>query len=132
MVKEFRSRATAAGARNVARNPAATGFRAHATRRRATRMAHSSTKVQQLESEFLLGTYAGARPAGVSFVKGVGCKLFDAEGREYLDFTSGIAVNCLGHSDEEWTSVVGEQLRTLVHVSNLYSTEPAAVLAKEH
>ena len=131
MVKEFRSRATAAGARNVARNPAATGFRAHATRRRATRMAHSSTKVQQLESEFLLGTYAGARPAGVSFVKGVGCKLFDAEGREYLDFTSGIAVNCLGHSDEEWTSVVGEQLRTLVHVSNLYSTEPAAVLAKE-
>ena len=53
MVKEFRSRATAAGARNVARKPAATGFRAHATRRRATRMAHSSTKVQQLESEFL-------------------------------------------------------------------------------
>ncbi|QDZ18907.1 acetylornithine aminotransferase [Chloropicon primus] len=90
-----------------------------------------SVEVQELETEYLLGTYAGARPAGVSFVRGDGCRLFDAEGREYLDFTSGIAVNCLGHSDKELTDVLSDQLRTLVHVSNLYSTEPAALLARE-
>jgi len=90
-----------------------------------------SSEVQDLESEYLLGTYAGARPVGISFVKGSGCKLYDAEGKEYLDFASGIAVNCLGHSDSEWVDVVSEQLKNLVHVSNLYSTEPAALLAKE-
>jgi len=91
----------------------------------------SGEAVQELESEYLLGTYAGARPAGLSFVRGEGCNLYDAAGKKYLDFSSGIAVNCLGHSDPQWTSVVGEQLKTLVHVSNLYSTEPAALLAKE-
>ena len=69
-----------------------------------------SLEVQELESVYLLGTYAGARPKGIAFVKGEGCKLFDAEGKEYLDFTSGIAVNCLGHSDAEWTSAVSGQL----------------------
>lgn len=117
------------GPQRSARRPSA----ARALKRpsdKATRPNLPSTEVQDLESEYLLGTYAGARPEGVSFVKGEGCVLFDAEGREYLDFTSGIAVNCLGHSDAKWAEVVGEQLKTLVHVSNLYSTEPAALLAK--
>ena len=83
-----------------------------------------SLQVQELESEYLLGTYAGARPVGVSFVRGQGCRLFDAEGREYLDFTSGIAVNCLGHSDKEWVDVITKQLQ----VSSKLSKEGSSSL----
>ena len=86
----------------------------------------TSVAVQDLEQEYLLGTYAGARPVGISFVKGNGCILCDAEGKEYLDFSSGIAVNCLGHSDRQWTDLVGQQLKvththTLIPFSSSFS-----------
>jgi len=53
---------------------------------------------------------------------GVGSKLYDYSGREYLDFAAGIAVNALGHSDPRWVAAVTEQAAKLMHTSNLYHT----------
>lgn len=53
-------------------------------------------------------------------VRGEGHYLFEADGKRYLDFTAGIAVNCLGHSDPGWVKVVSDQAGLLVHTSNLY------------
>jgi predicted acetylornithine/succinylornithine family transaminase len=81
----------------------------------------------QAESKYLVPTYV--RPPMV-FTRGSGLHLTDTEGKSYLDFTAGIAVTALGHSDEEWAKVVSEQARTLVHVSNLYHTAPHVELAQ--
>ncbi|KAI2625525.1 acetylornithine aminotransferase [Xylaria nigripes] len=66
---------------------------------------------------YMVATYA--RP-DVVFVKGAGSYLWDMESRKYLDFTAGIAVNGLGHSDPEIVSIISEQAATLQHASNLY------------
>jgi predicted acetylornithine/succinylornithine family transaminase len=63
-------------------------------------------------------------PQTVTFVRGEGTYLFDDAGRRYLDFLSGIAVCALGHAHPEVADAVCEQARTLVHVSNLFGTEP--------
>lgn len=81
----------------------------------------------KLEAEYVLQTYV--RP-DVVFTHGEGATLFDSSGKQYLDFTSGIAVTALGHSDAEWVSAVCDQAGKLVHVSNLYHTAPQAVLAQ--
>jgi len=57
-------------------------------------------------------------------VRGSGCRLWDADGREYLDFVGGIAVCNLGHCPDDLADVLSRQARQLVHVSNLYYTEP--------
>ncbi|MCU0572079.1 MAG: aspartate aminotransferase family protein [Syntrophobacteraceae bacterium] len=67
----------------------------------------------------------------VTFVRGRGCRLWDDEGREYLDCLAGIAVCNLGHCPPELTKVLCEQADTLVHVSNLFYTQPQARLAAE-
>ncbi len=66
----------------------------------------------------------------VAFVRGKGSRLYDEEGREYLDFCAGIAVCALGHAPEALSQVVCEQVKNLIHVSNLYWTEPQARLAR--
>ncbi|KAI0180705.1 putative acetylornithine aminotransferase precursor [Hypoxylon sp. FL1284] len=68
-------------------------------------------------SKYMLATYA--RPPPV-FVKGEGSYLWDLENRKYLDFTAGIAVNALGHSDPGLARIITDQARTLWHASNLY------------
>ncbi|MFH7320024.1 acetylornithine transaminase [Desulfurivibrio sp. D14AmB] len=75
----------------------------------------------------LMQTY-GRLP--VTMVRGAGCKLYDAEGREYLDFVAGIAVCNLGHCHPQVTAAVREQVEKLVHVSNLYHTQPQIELAE--
>jgi acetylornithine/N-succinyldiaminopimelate aminotransferase len=62
--------------------------------------------------------------------RGSGCRVWDFEGREYLDFGAGIAVCSLGHAHPEVTKTVAEQASTLVHTSNLYRTAPQAELAR--
>ena len=57
-------------------------------------------------------------------VRGEGCRLWDEDGNEYLDFLAGIAVVGLGHANPEIADAIAEQARTLVHVSNLYGTVP--------
>ena len=65
------------------------------------------------------------------FSHGQGSYLFDVGGRPYLDLGSGIAVCCLGHAHPAITEALVEQSRKLIHVSNLYFTEPQGRLAAE-
>jgi len=64
-------------------------------------------------------------------VKGEGCRVWDDEGREYLDFVAGLAVCNLGHAHPEVAAAAAVQLQQLVHTSNLYYTTPMVELAEE-
>ena len=64
------------------------------------------------------------------FTHGKGAKLYDENGREYLDFLAGIAVNCLGYSDEGFKDVLKEQIDLLIHTCNYFYNEPQARLAQ--
>jgi len=79
--------------------------------------AASSAEVQELAELNLLNNY-GKR--NLVFTHGEGHWLFEADGKKYLDFTAGIAVNCLGHSDKGWVEAVSKQAGLLCHTSNLY------------
>lgn len=86
------------------------------------------TKTQELIAEFdqyVMPTY-GRLP--LAFARGAGSRVWDFEGKEYLDFGGGIAVNVLGHA--ALTEILLEQAAKLVHVSNLYYNEPQGKLAK--
>jgi acetylornithine/N-succinyldiaminopimelate aminotransferase len=74
-------------------------------------------EIQALDAEHVMQTY-GRLP--VAFVRGDGTRLWDSEGKEYLDFLGGLAVVSLGHAHPEVAAAVAEQARTLLHVSNLY------------
>lgn len=87
----------------------------------------SSQDIINAEAQCIVQTYARSP---VVFVKGHGCKLFDVEGKEYLDMSAGIAVNALGHGDQSWVKAVAEQASILAHVSNLYYSEAQVKLAK--
>lgn len=66
----------------------------------------------------------------VAPVRGEGCYLYDADGREWLDFASGIAVNCLGHGHPHLTERLKTQVETLIHVSNLYGSPQQESVAR--
>jgi acetylornithine/N-succinyldiaminopimelate aminotransferase len=66
----------------------------------------------------------------VEFVRGAGARLWDAEGREYLDFLSGIGVNNVGHCHPAVVAAIREQAGALLHVSNLFYTDPMVRLAE--
>jgi predicted acetylornithine/succinylornithine family transaminase len=68
--------------------------------------------------------------APIELVRGEGIRLYDADGREYLDFTSGIAVNALGYADEGLRNAIQAAAEGLVHVSNLFRTAPGEQLAQ--
>jgi acetylornithine/N-succinyldiaminopimelate aminotransferase len=79
-----------------------------------------------LEADLFAGVYPFPR---LELSHGRGCRVTAADGREYLDFVSGIAVNALGHADPGLRAAVSGQMARLVHVSNLYGNRPAAALA---
>jgi acetylornithine/N-succinyldiaminopimelate aminotransferase len=90
--------------------------------------AHLSlAELQEIERRYLMRTY---RRAPVEFVRGEGARLWDAEGREYLDFLAGISVCSVGHCHPAVVEAVREQAGRLVHVSNLFYTEPMLRLAE--
>lgn len=62
-------------------------------------------------------------------VRGEGCRVWDSEGNEYLDFLSGIAVNALGHAHPALVKAVSEQIATVAHVSNYFASKPQLELA---
>ena len=66
----------------------------------------------------------------VTFVRGEGTRLWDDDGREYLDFAAGIAVAQIGHAHPRWVEAVASQAARLAHVSNLFSMEPQVELAE--
>jgi predicted acetylornithine/succinylornithine family transaminase len=74
----------------------------------------------------LMDTYARAE---VTFVRGEGSLLWDDTGREYLDFLGGLAVTSLGHAHPAVADAICDQARTLLHVSNLFGTEPQRQVA---
>lgn len=80
------------------------------------------------DAAFHMGTYA-RRP--VLFVRGAGMRLYDDDGREYLDFVAGIGAVNLGHAHPAVASAVAVQQATLVHVSNLFHVEHRSELAEE-
>ncbi|MGA2780298.1 MAG: acetylornithine transaminase [Smithella sp.] len=84
-------------------------------------------KIMALADENIMNTY---KRFPIVLVKGSGAKVWDANGKEYLDFAAGIAVCNLGHSHPQVIAAVKEQIENLTHVSNLYYTEPQAQLAK--
>lgn len=67
----------------------------------------------------------------VDIDRGQGATLYNLAGRAYIDFTSGIGVNALGYGDEGWIKAITEQIGKLAHISNLFYTQPGALLAKE-
>ncbi|KAL8243481.1 hypothetical protein R6Q59_009739 [Mikania micrantha] len=79
------------------------------------------------DNRVIVGTY-GRTP--VVLTSGKGCKLYDIEGREYIDLTSGIAVNALGHGDPDWVQAITNQANVLAHVSNIYYSLPQVNLAE--
>ncbi|MBW2231627.1 MAG: aspartate aminotransferase family protein [Deltaproteobacteria bacterium] len=70
------------------------------------------------------------RPAPIALVRGEGCHLFDAEGRQYLDLMGGIATAVLGHCHPKVVAALEEQAHSLWHVSNLFTTKPQVELAE--
>jgi len=77
-------------------------------------------------TEALLGLY---KRAPIELVRGEGVELFDADGRAYLDFTAGIAVNALGYGDDGLREALRAAADGLIHVSNLFRTAPGEQLA---
>lgn len=75
----------------------------------------------------LMNNYGTPR---LALVRGEGARLWDADGREYVDFVGGIAVNALGHAHPAVVEAVGRQIATLGHVSNLFIAEPPVALAE--
>jgi acetylornithine aminotransferase len=84
-------------------------------------------ELKESAEHYLMGTYA-RQP--ISIVRGRGSKVYDLEGREYIDFVAGIAVNILGHGHPDLVLAVQKQAAQLIHTSNLYYTEPQVKLAQ--
>jgi predicted acetylornithine/succinylornithine family transaminase len=87
----------------------------------------SEKETMALANENIMNTY---KRFPVVLVKGSGVKVWDVNGKEYLDFASGIAVCNLGHCHPQVIAAIKDQVEKLMHVSNLYYTEPQVQLAK--
>ena len=83
--------------------------------------------ITETDNKYVANTYARFP---IELVSGKGSIAVDSNGKEYIDLCSGIAVTSFGIADDKWIGAVTEQLNKLQHTSNLYYTEPCAVLAK--
>ncbi len=83
--------------------------------------------IMQLDRTYIAGTY---KRFPVEIVSGKGSLVRDVNGKEYIDMGSGIAVTSFGIADEEWIRAVEKQIHAVQHMSNLYYTEPCALLAE--
>ncbi|MBM2839106.1 MAG: acetylornithine aminotransferase, partial [Deltaproteobacteria bacterium] len=89
--------------------------------------AMSSNELIEQSSKYLCFTY---NRYPIVFSKGKGCKLWDVDGKEYLDFVAGLAVVNLGHCHPNVVNAIKEQAERLIHVSNYYHNEPMIELAR--
>ncbi len=83
--------------------------------------------IREIDNKYVANTYARFP---VTLVKGSGSLVYDESGKEYIDMGSGIAVSSFGISDPVWKAAVEAQLDELTHTSNLYYTQPCALLAQ--
>ncbi|MGB6019813.1 MAG: aminotransferase class III-fold pyridoxal phosphate-dependent enzyme, partial [Sulfurimonadaceae bacterium] len=81
-----------------------------------------------LKNSYVMPTYARA---DVEFVSGDNATLMDSEGRDYIDFTSGIGVVSIGHGDNVLARTLADQAKKIIHISNLYYIEPQERAAKK-
>jgi acetylornithine/N-succinyldiaminopimelate aminotransferase len=93
------------------------------SRRRA-----EAEQIRNDESRYLFNTY---RRPPIVFTRGRGCRIYDSEGREYLDFLGGIAVNALGHSQPDLVRVIRREAGRAIHLSNLFQNPFQAPLARK-
>lgn len=82
----------------------------------------------ELDGKYIANTY---KRFPVTLVRGKGAAAYDAEGKSYIDFGSGIGVNSLGYCNDKWIDAVVNQVKTLQHTSNLYTTLPDVKLAEK-
>ena len=87
----------------------------------------TTAEIKAMATEYIINTYGDRN---LAFVKGEGPYLWDADGKQYLDFLGGLAVNGLGHCHPNVTAAIREQAGKLLHTSNLYYIQPQAELAK--
>lgn len=87
----------------------------------------NTKEILDMGDKYVMKTY-GRIP--IALVRGEGARVWDSDGREYLDFVAGIAVNSLGHCHPAVVEAISAQARQLIHVSNLYYIEPQVKLAK--
>ena len=87
----------------------------------------TSNEIKALTGQYVMNTY-GRFPVAID--RGEGARLYDFEGNEYIDFTSGIGVTDLGYGYQPWVDAIAEQAKKLGHVSNLFYTETPAKLAE--
>ena len=83
--------------------------------------------IKEIDKQYVLNTY---NRFDLSLVSGKGSVVYDENGKEYTDLTTGIGVTAFGIADEKWVQAVTSQLCSLQHTSNLYYTSPCALLAK--
>lgn len=91
-------------------------------------MTDKMTVTRDTFDQVMIPNYA---PAAIVPVRGQGSRVWDQDGREYIDFAGGIAVNCLGHCHPALVKALTEQGQTLWHVSNIWTNEPALRLASK-
>ena len=84
--------------------------------------------LEELDKNFVLQTYARNY---INFKQGQNATLFDENGKDYIDFTSGIGVVSVGHGNKKLANAISEQANNIIHISNLYLIEPQAKLAKK-
>ena len=89
---------------------------------------HNEKSLAERASKVLMNTYA---QTPIALVRGEGCRVWDQEGRSYLDFLGGIAVTALGHSHPRVVQAIREQAGKILHTSNLYLIEPQIALAEQ-
>ena len=87
----------------------------------------TAKEIMEKDSQFLMHTYGRFE---VVLDHGEGAALWDVNGKKYIDMNSGIGVSCLGHNNEALISAIGDQAKKLIHVSNLYYTEPMTEAAE--
>lgn len=91
----------------------------------------TETHVQHIQADAdhcpIMPTYG---PPEIMFVRGEGSRLYDPAGKEYIDWLAGIAVTSLGHAHPGVAAAIAEQAKTLLHVSNLFATEPQWKVAR--
>ncbi|WP_187646837.1 aspartate aminotransferase family protein [Nitrosophilus labii] len=84
--------------------------------------------LKEIDLEYVLHTYARNY---INFKRGENATLFDEEGKDYIDFTSGIGVVSVGHGNKRVSEAICNQAKNIIHISNLYLIEPQAKLAKK-
>lgn len=96
----------------------------------ARRPEGKTVKLKEAVEKEKKNVFITYRRTPVLIVRGRGAYVYDSEGKRYLDFLTGLAVNSLGHCNARVAAAVSKQIKTLSHVSNLYYTEPMLLLAE--